>query len=127
MLRWDAEGRLEGVAFTIVDQRYGGIVPVRLDAPTAEIETILEASRLFRNPTIRETQAQRIAWRHLRDLVEQLLMAVRVGLYSVAEAFMANVVIETDEGSETMGQYVSRMKPQLGSEGLRLLGPSQTG
>lgn len=121
-LHWDEEGELRGVSFVLVDQRYGGIVPIRLGARTDSIYEILTASRSYSFDEKKVAQqANRIAWRQLRDLVEQLLLAAKTGLFSIVEAFMAHVVIETAEGAETMGEYFARTQPELGSQGLRLL------
>lgn len=38
-----------------------------------------------------EKQSQRIAWRHLKDLTERLLLAVSPGLKTLPEAFLADV------------------------------------
>jgi hypothetical protein len=118
---WAPSGFLEGVTFLLVDHRYGGIVPIRLQAQTDAILEILESGRKRPARVDLELQAQRIAWRQLKDLVEQLLLAARTGLFSVVDAFMANVVIETPDGdSETVGEFFARAEPELGKSGLKL-------
>ena len=122
---WDDDGQLSGIRFIMKDQLYGGIVPVKLYARTETIFDILTESGLHRRDAeARSEQAYRIAWRQLKDVVEQLLLAVRTGLFSLAEAFMAGVVIETPEGERTLGEYIAEAQPELSRSGraLKLLG-----
>lgn len=50
-------------------------------------------------------QARRIAWRHLKDLTEQLLLAVELGLRSLPSAFMADVKAWDETRNETVTMY----------------------
>lgn len=117
-MRWGTFGELTGVRFAIRDQELGE-VPVRLEAATEKIRDILQRSRPFTNRTrgtkqqyeveIRE-QAYRIAWRQLKDFVEQALLAVETGLFPVGAAFMASIEIWDEAAGETvtMGEFVGR-------------------
>lgn len=119
--RWEAD-QLSEVAFTIEDERFGR-VPIRLGARTETIQKILmERTTMGRDRA--RAQAYRIAWRQLKDLTEQLLLAVQTGLFTLTEAFMSGVETEDPETGEviTMGQLVERHATQGGPRGLLLAG-----
>lgn len=106
-MRWD-NGRLAGVRFAIKHERLGE-VPVRLDAKTKKIEDILYSKTSKGREACRDL-AYRIAWRQLKDFVEQSLLAVETGLFPLHEAFMAQMETPNPEGGEpiTVGQLFEK-------------------
>jgi hypothetical protein len=120
-IRWDTKGNVVGVRFAIRHERFGE-VPVRLAAKTAKIEEILKRRTSIGHEK-RPAQAYRIAWRQLKDFVEQALLAVETGLFPLHEAFMASVETEDPETGEsiTWGEMLERHGAG-GVGGLRLLG-----
>lgn len=125
--RWDPHtGELFGIRFAIQVEEQGE-VPVRLTARTETIEEILRDARGPRSSTTDaeiRAKAQRIAWRQLKDFVEQALLAVETGLFDLAAAFMAHVEVWDEEHDETvtMAELVSRRASlQPGDRGIRLL------
>ena len=130
-MAWGDHG-LRGVRFAI--QTEHGEVPVRLEARVERVAEIIREKKPY-SPQMRRTEEQyrawveqelayRIAWRQLRDFVEQSLLAVETGLFDIAGAFMANVEVWDDESDEvvTMAELVARrMSLQPGSGALRLL------
>lgn len=117
-MRWGEFGELTGVRFAIRDQDLGE-VPVRLEAQTDKIRDILQRSRPWTSRTratkdqylveVRE-QAYRIAWRQLKDFVEQALLAVETGLFPIGHAFMASIEMYDQASDETvtMAELFSR-------------------
>lgn len=88
-----------------------GEVPVRLTAASETISGILltnqpwsQRSRSTREEHARliEAQAHRIAWRQLRDFVEQALLAVETGLFPIGSAFMAHMEVWDEQREETV-------------------------
>jgi hypothetical protein len=134
-MRWGEFGRLEGIRFAIRDPEIGQ-VPVRLDAQADRVLQILREAKPYSRRMRRsraqweedtEEQAYRIAWRQLRDFVEQALLAVETGLFPLASAFMAHVEVWDEEAGETvtMGELVGRRaEVGPGRDGL-LLGPGR--
>lgn len=96
--QWNEQGELCAIRFALRTEL--GEVPVRMEART---ERIVE---LLRRPTWtlseRRQQAHRIAWRHLKDLTEQLLLAVKLGLKDVGAAFMDSVEVVDPQSGDTM-------------------------
>ena len=119
-IRWDNEGRVTGVRFAIRHDRFGE-VPVRLRARTKTIEDVLWSKTSMGRDRC-AAQAHRIAWRQLRDVVEQLLFAVDTGLFLPHEAFMSSVETEDPETGETLtwGELLER-HGSGGPGGLKLL------
>ena len=128
---WGDHG-LQGVRFAI--QTEHGEVPVRLGARVERVAEIIlqkkpyshrmRRSQLEYEKWVEEELAYWIAWRQLRDFVEQALLAVETGLFDIAGAFMANVEVWDDGSDEvvTMAELVARrMSLQPGSGALRLL------
>ena len=128
---WGDHG-LRGVRFTI--QTPQGQVPVRLGARVERVAEIIRQKRpwsrrmrrsqLEYEKWVEEELAYWIAWRQLRDFVEQALLAVETGLFDIAGAFMAGVEVWDDRTDEvvTMAELVARrMSLQPGSGALRLL------
>lgn len=125
-MRWGTFGNLTGIRFAIRAEGIGE-VPVRLEAQTERIEEILTKARKGQNrywrpseadlQKIRE-QAHRIAWRQLRDFVEQALLAVETGLFNIGAAFMAHIEVHDDARGDrvTMSEFLLR-RATMQSEG----------
>lgn len=131
-MMWDGQGRLIGIRFAIRHERLHE-VPVRLMAAIENVEAIVRERQPYsrrmrrtRSEWEEETrvQAYRIAWRQLKDFVEQSLLAVETGLFPLLDAFMAHVETPDPETGEpsTVGQLFDR-HATLTSSGLRLLPP----
>ncbi len=124
---WTEDGGVGGVRFAVRHETLGEL-PVSLTAKTAQIKRILLDEGIWKTypPKEREEriekQAQRIAWRHLKDLTEQLLLAVSLGLKTLPEAFLADVEMLDHATGETvrMGEYLER-RASSGPGGLELL------
>lgn len=127
-IEWDG-GQPTGISFEIEDRTHRRTIPVRLEARTERVYQMLvkarpwtsrsRASRTDYEGKQRE-QATRIVWRHLKDLIEQQLLAVEIGQYYLAEVFLHGVVLDTGMTvGETMAQYA-----QVGSgSGAMRIGP----
>lgn len=70
-------------------------------------------------------QAEKISWRHIKDLTEQLLLAVQLDIRSLPEAFLADVEIVDPELGESvrMADYLES-RASTGPEGLMLDEPT---
>lgn len=117
---WEG-GQPVGISFIIKDADLGS-VPVRLQARTDNVFRLLQrkvkwsgrGSRADHEANLR-ARAQRIVWRHLKDLIEQQLLAVEIGQYGITDVFMSGLVIVDRSGQEsTMGQLVRSHADQVG-------------
>lgn len=123
---WTEDGGVGGVRFAVRHETLGEL-PVSLTAKTAQIRRIMRDAGLWKTYPLAErqrkleTQAQRIAWRHIKDLTEQLLLAVSLGLKTLPEAFLADVEILDAQTGETvrMGEFLER-RASSGPGGLEL-------
>jgi len=130
-LRWEG-GLLMGVRFAI---RHPGLgdVPVRLPARQDAVAATLQEKRPY-SSRMRKTrvewerdiaaQAYRVAWRHLKDFAEQVLLAVDLGILEIQEGFLWAVEIEDPQTGDvtTMGAMVAQHMQAVGQDGaLRLL------
>lgn len=115
-LQWDGNGGVRAVRFAIRHPDLGE-VPIFLTAPSDVIRQKLPSSW---DHARRESQAQRIAWRHLKDLTEQLLLSVSLGLKTLPSAFLAEM--EMADGV-TVGQQFSQMARIAPGGGIMLIGP----
>lgn len=114
-VEWGPDGQPTSVSFILQDAKLGR-VPVRLEARVDEVTRLLLKEKPYNGyrgvPSARayeeklRAQARRIVWRHLRDLVEQQLIAVKIGQYSLIETFMSNVQIRTPDGESTLGPWM---------------------
>ena len=115
---WDEAGDITGIRFAIRAEglAHSGLeeLPVSMHARTREIERILTASgyatgrsheQKRERPARIAAQARRIAWRHLKDLTEQLLLAVELGLRSLPAAFMADIEAYDEATGETVTMW----------------------
>ena len=100
---WGDDGTLTSIRFTMSTPE--GEVPVLLRAASETIYRILVKRRSPRaTKSLAEVrkQAERIAWRHLKDWTEQTLLAAYLGIHKTATiAFMAH--LETRDGI-TLGE-----------------------
>lgn len=110
---WGEAGEVSGVRFAIRHEEIGEL-PISMTARTGEIERILTASGYATGRTLEQkrerpervaSQARRVAWRHLKDLTEQLLLAVELGLRSLPAAFMADIETFDESTGETVTMY----------------------
>lgn len=53
-------------------------------------------------------QAERVAWRLLRDWIELLLAYVRIGLFSFEDAMMSQMVVDDDTGQTVSDAFRSQ-------------------
>ena len=112
-IEWDGLGQPTGISFKIMDPRRG-LLPVRLRARTDAVVELLRRQVQFKRGNRQEweqglrARATRIIWRHLRDLVEQQMLAIRIGQYELAEMFMHGVEVQTPDGRKgTLGEWVT--------------------
>lgn len=123
--RWNEDGSVWGIRFAIRSEV--GDLPVALRATSDRIFEILWAARSSRSNKTRDEiqeQAERIAWRQLKDFVEQVLLAVETGLFDMAAAFMAHVEVwdESQQETVTMQQYLAAHSQVLSDgRGMKLL------
>lgn len=112
---WDDDGELEAIRFAIRVEDMGE-VPVRLGVQTRRIFEQLWKSNLGgsvydeeRHDLIRK-QANRIAWRNLKDYLERALQTVESGLLPLFEVFMAHIEVWDDLTGKnvTMSEYMIR-------------------
>lgn len=130
---WDAEGRAVAVRFAVEHPSLGEL-PVHLPARTAKIRRILLDGGKWKSlPTSERErrvaeQAERIAWRHISDLTEQLLLAVQLDLKTLSEAFLADVEMYDRERGELvrMADFLER-RGSVGPSGLELASSSAAG
>lgn len=118
------EGVPTALTFTIPDARRGPL-PIRLEA---RAEQVVQAVRKKRPgaPGLSIEQAHRIAWRHLRDLTEQQLLAVQLGQQDLAEAFLAAVVVNDSTLGKWLTLALESGETPRGTDG-RLLLPAPRG
>lgn len=128
---WDEDGEVQGIRFAIRHESIGEL-PVSLTARTAEIERVLAEAGYAKGRSADDrtkraqkiaSQSRRIAWRHIKDLTEQLLLAVSLGLRSLPAAFMADIEAFDEESGQTVTMYEffeSRARIEDSGRGVRL-------
>lgn len=116
---WDEGGNLYAIRFALRAEPWGE-VPVLVEARTEAVLAILLKAKPWnwrRGPQGRAAyeaklreQSYRIAWRQLRDFVEQALLAVETGLLSPTDAFMWGLEMRDPEtgGRTTAGRMFQR-------------------
>jgi hypothetical protein len=127
-LRWNDRNELEAIRFALRTEM--GEIPIRIAAHTDGVQDRLSKAHPSWGRDQLRSQALRIAWRHIRDLTEQLLLSVDLGLKDVAAAFMDGVEVWDDEAQETitMAELIHRRAELVGSDrGLRLLPAGKAG
>lgn len=127
-MQWGADGLLTGIRFALRHPKLGE-VPVRLVARTERINEIMAKTDKWRwKKDARQMQAYRIAWRQLKDFIEQQLLAVETGLFPVHEVFMAQIETRDSETGEmvTMGELLDRHAALAPGGGIRLLPAPRT-
>lgn len=130
-MQWGDDGLLTGIRFALRHPKLGE-VPVRLAARTDRIAEILAKAKPYKwemrstreeHAAAQKMQAYRIAWRQLRDFIEQQLLAVETGLFPVHEVFMAQIETRDPVSGDlvTMGELLERHAAISPGGGLRLL------
>lgn len=118
-IEWE-QGQPTGISFEIEDRVLRRSIPVRLEARTERVYEMLAKARPWNSRSRASRgdyeakqwqQAGRIVWRHLKDLIEQQLLAVEIGQYDLAEVFLHGVVLDT---GMTVGETMAR-HAQVGS------------
>lgn len=114
-VQWSESGMLTGVRFALRHPTLGE-VPVRLLARTDRIVELLRRGERGRE------QAYRIAWRQLRDFVEQALFAVETKLFPIHEVFMAQTEVYDHDSGETItfGELLERRGGRTAGGALQL-------
>jgi hypothetical protein len=125
----DLGGNLTAVRFALRAEPWGE-VPVLLEARAEVVLQILTDARPWNlrrgakaayESKLRE-QAYRIAWRQLRDFVEQALLAVRTGLLLPTDAFMWGLeVSDPATGARTTASDLFHRRAQLAPGGVLAL------
>lgn len=133
---WDEDGEVRGIRFAIRHESIGEL-PISLTARTAEIERVLAAGGYAKGrgaddrrkrPQKIAHQSRRIAWRHIKDLTEQLLLAVSLGLRSLPAAFMADIEAFDEDSGQTVTMYElfeRRARMEESGRGVRLQAASE--
>ncbi len=109
---WD-NGQPTGITFVIHDKKRGNL-PIRLPARVDAVVALLKKEKPFTRGDSAEyeqrlhARARRVIWRHLKDLVEQQMLAVRIGQFELVEMFFHGVEVRTIEGTRTMGAWMSQ-------------------
>lgn len=125
-IREDYTSRISTVEFVLVAD--GESVPVRIPVDAGKVFRLLypkphgnqHGSAHALEPERRD-QAERVAWRQVYVIVDALLTAVQVGIMSLPEAFMANMVVVDDQGhTQRMAELMASLGGQLPG-GRRLL------
>lgn len=134
---WDGEGGVLGIRFTLpMPQADIAEVPIALEV---DVDKVLDRiwqsySRSHRRRTdvSREDyrdRAERIAWRHVKDLAEQMTLAVELGTFDLMDLFGGMVVVRDPDTGErkTMGRLMGGGKYLSPGAGGALLLPSGDG
>lgn len=112
---WSEEGAIIGIRFAISHPEIGEL-PVSMPMRLGTIADLLFKAGYLKSIKYPERrnriarQAERIAWRHAKDLTEQLLVSVQLGLKTVTEAFLENVEVRDTATSRTVtvGELVEK-------------------
>ena len=112
--RWSDNGRVSGVKFRLKTEH--GTMRIKLDVPVDKVFDILWEKKLRSGGRSSKTRdqvfatAERIAWRHMRDLVEQTLLCSKLGLRTPAASFMADIIVEDGTAREkTFGEVMAEI------------------
>lgn len=127
---WDEHGNVTGIRFAMRHKTMGEL-PVKLAPLTDTIFQRIGGGK--RNPRsslhddvyqqrLRE-QAHRIAWRHMKDMTEQILLSVDLGMKQLVHGFMADIEVDIGEAEPIiMADFIERYAKVLpGDRGVRLL------
>ena len=129
-LTWDEAGNVTGVRFVLRTDEWGNL-PVQLEAQTEKIADILWDDGLWssfdddeRLRRLRK-QAHRIAWRHLKHIIEGLIGAIKIGLAEPLTVLMGFVEVQDPQTQEQipMSTFFSRYAESLRSGEVELLPP----
>ena len=109
---WDSSGRTRGVRFSLNPD--GNLeIPVRLEVPYDRIAEILIENRRPSAKTPRPkvyALAEKIAWRHMKDLIEQTLLSVHLGLTTPVKGFLQHM---EDADGRLLGNWMEAELPRL--------------
>lgn len=110
-------GTPNAVRFTVIDPHLSqvegeeGVFTVELSAPSEMIRKALWRKARSPNRNVLEAKAERIAWRQLHDIIRASLMGVESGLFTIGEAFLANLVVARPDGKEArLGQMLMEQR-----------------
>ncbi len=108
---FDDDGHIESMSF-ILPGRYGAM-PVRLPVNTAPVLAILERQRR-RNSKVKATadQAERVAFRILKDWVEAQMAILETGMVSIEQVFLPYI---TNAGGQTLYEVMESRQFMLAS------------
>lgn len=90
MMDMDDEGKVTAVTFAV--ECFGQMQAFRLEAKVAGVLRVMERDRIRCD----EEQAERIAWRNVKDWIAAQLAMVETEQASVAELFFANVIDQNE-------------------------------
>lgn len=102
---------ITGISFTLVADRWGiPELPIEISLAT---DDVLDRIWMSYSVTHRNRQgiekeqyrehAEKMAWRQMKDLVEQLLLAFETGIMNPVEMFFGYVVVTDPETGQTRG------------------------
>jgi hypothetical protein len=98
-MEFDAGGRVEAVAFTVMTTY--GLRPFRLPADPKRVLAVLKKETQPRFHTIE--QAERVAWRILKDWLESQLALVKIDLVTVDQVMLA--FMQVGSGGQTVYEF----------------------
>lgn len=124
------DGQPSAIRFTIRDPHLAAAgdgpcdFTVELTAPSDWLTDQFDRRRVSWDRARCRQQAERVAWRQLHDIIRSTLIGVQAGLFTIGEAFLANLIVETEDGEERFGELLMRTRAlQPGGGGaMRLLG-----
>lgn len=108
-IQWK-DGLPLAIGFVIHDAKLGRDIPVFLEARVGALKALIlkrqpyqHSMRRTRDQYEREVneRALKIIWRHLKDLIEQQLIAVELGSQELTDVFMPHLMLRS---GETVGQ-----------------------
>ncbi|MCY3677923.1 MAG: hypothetical protein OXH66_10095 [Gemmatimonadetes bacterium] len=106
------DNEIESIRFILDTKR--GPIPILVRAPTEPVYQVFRKNRPAGNRKGQRAQAHRVAWRHMRDLTEQRLLAAKINVEDPAEAFMAH--IEQEPGVTTGQLMLEQVEARGGFE-----------
>lgn len=112
------DGQIETIRFILRTEL--GDMPVLVRAPSEKVYQLFRKHRPRGNAIRQRKQAHKIAWRHMKDLTEQRLLAAFVNIEDPAEAFMAH--IEQEPGTTTGDLMLKQIKERGGFDKVLMIG-----
>lgn len=108
MMDMNDEGKVTAVTFAV--ESFGQLQAFRLEAKVAGVLRVMERDRIRCD----EEQAERIAWRNVKDWISAQLAMVETEQASMAELFFANVI---DQNERRLFDVFQSGQLQLGAGG----------